>query len=352
MTEKMYYSSISENPMGTENFEFLEFASLTPTTQIEQFKNFGFKETAKHPEKAIWLFEQNGIRFILNAQPATAAYEFAKKHGPCVSAMGFKIKDASKALSHLEKIKEKIILSDTRTFDLPTLQGVGGSFIYLVDAHGQNQYEKFFDYTAKPKNPGNGLAYIDHVTHNLFRGNMDVLFDFYQRIFNFHQIRYFDITGKMTGLVSRALTSPCGNIRIPLNESSDDKSQIEEFLKLFKGEGIQHIALATKDIYNTVETLHHSNIEFLETPDVYFDMIEKRLPNHGEDLSRLRKNKILIDGTTEKEKKLLLQIFTQNMLGPVFFEIIQRKGDEGFGEGNFKALFEAIELDQIKRGVL
>jgi 4-hydroxyphenylpyruvate dioxygenase len=199
---------------------------------------------------------------------------------------------------------------------------------------------------------GVGLTYLDHVTHNLHRGNMDTWAHFYESIFNFREIRYFDIEGKLTGLKSRAMTSPCGKIRIPLNESSDDKSQIEEFLKLFNGEGIQHIALGTDNIYQTVDDLRANQLEFLNTPDTYYELIDKRLPDHGEPLDELKRNRILIDGNTYSEKALLLQIFTQNMLGPVFFEIIQRKGDEGFGEGNFKALFESIELDQIKRGVL
>lgn len=350
MTEKTFYTTPRENPMGTEGFEFLEFATTTPETQIAQFKQFGFKETAKHPTKAIWLFEQNLVRFILNAEPGTLAYAFAQKHGPAVSAMGFKIKDSTNALHHLEQCKEPLNQAANRTFNLPTMNGVGGSHIYLVDENGRKAYEAELNYKAT-QHPGLGLTYIDHVTHNLLRGNMDVLADFYGRIFNFQQIRYFNITGQKTGLVSRAMTSPCGKIRIPLNESSDDKSQIEEFLHQFNGEGIQHIAIGTNNIYQSVEDLQKNNIEFLATPNVYFDMVKDRLPGHDEDIERLRKNKILIDGNA-KEKKFLLQIFTQNMLGPVFFEIIQRKGDEGFGEGNFQALFEAIERDQIERGVI
>lgn len=346
-----YYADITHNPTGTAGFEFLEFASAQPDIQIKQFTALGFKCTAKHPQKALWLFEQNDIRFILNAEPNTLAYEFAKKHGAAVHAMGFKVNDANQAYAHAEKLKEKTNTSPQRTFPLPALEGVGGSLIYFVDDAGRQIYESQLHYQPQSPHIGIGLTSIDHLTHNLHRGNMDVWQDFYARIFNFRQIRYFNITGKITGLVSRALTSPCGKIRIPLNESSDDKSQIEEFLHQFNGEGIQHIALSANNIYQSVETLSTQGIQFLHTPNTYFDMIEARLPQHGEDVERLRRNQILIDGNA-KEKKFLLQIFTQNMLGPVFFEIIQRKGDEGFGEGNFQALFEAIERDQIERGVI
>ena len=241
-------------------------------------------------------------------------------------------------------------------YSIPAIYGVGNSLIYFVDDknHTPNYMQDFhFFNEAKQNHPGLGLTYIDHVTHNLYRGNMIEWADFYQGIFNFREIRYFDIEGKLTGLKSKALTSPCGKIRIPLNESSDDYSQIEEFLKEFHGEGIQHIALGTNHIYDSVQKLRQQGLEFLDTPDTYYDLIEKRLPKHGEPLAALKELRILIDGNTQQQdKKLLLQIFTKNMLGPVFFEIIQRKGDEGFGEGNFRALFESIELDQIKRGVL
>lgn len=349
--EQTFYTSRDENPMGTQGFEFLEFASANPETQIRQFEQFGFKETAKHPEKAIWLFEQGQIRFLLNAEPNTHAAEFVKQHGPGVSAMGFSIKDSQAALKHLHQLQHPQNTLQGASLPLPAIEGVGKSLIYLVDKAGRKDYEAFLQYQAQTPPKGHGLLQIDHVTHNLLRGNMNVLANFYEKLFNFREIRYFNITGKKTGLYSRAMTSPCGNIRIPLNESSDDKSQIEEFLHDFQGEGIQHIALSTDNIYQTVPNLAQSGIAFLDTPNTYFDMIQDRLPGNGENLEKLRQYKILIDGNA-KEKRFLLQIFTHNMLGPVFFEIIQRKGDQGFGEGNFQALFEAIERDQMERGVI
>ena len=347
----------THNPAGTDGFEFLEFSTTQPEKLISQFKAMGFTPIAKHKFHDVTIYQQNNIRFILNNAPKSLALDFANKHGAAVCAMGFRVKNANEAYEHALKNGGKAYTAENETniYDIPAIYGVGNSLIYFVDdTNNQPNYAKQFPELTSASIPNNnaGLTYLDHVTHNLYRGNMEVWADFYTNIFNFREIRYFDIEGKLTGLKSKAMTSPCGKIRIPLNESSDDKSQIEEFLKDFNGEGIQHIALGTNDIYQSVEKLHANGIDFLDTPDTYFDLIEKRLPQHGEPTDALKKLRILIDGTTQNEKKLLLQIFTKNMLGPVFFEIIQRKGDEGFGEGNFRALFESIELDQINRGVL
>ncbi|MHB1948706.1 MAG: 4-hydroxyphenylpyruvate dioxygenase [Gammaproteobacteria bacterium] len=342
----------ADNPVGTDGFDFLEFTTQTPEILDKQFLAMGFYPVSKHKTRNITIYQQNDIRFIVNLCPESLAAQFAKTHGPSTSAMGFRVRDAKAAFKHA--IEKGARACDNGAYPIPAIYGVGGSLIYFVDQKGSGtNYDHDFipvSHGMAPKNMG--LTYLDHVTHNLHRGNMDVWYEFYKNIFNFKEVRYFDIEGRLTGLKSRAMTSPCGKIRIPLNESSDDKSQIEEFLKDFNGEGIQHIALGTKDIYQSVEDLREHGLNFLDTPDTYYELIEKRLPNHGEHTERLQKNRILIDGTTQGERKLLLQIFTKNMLGPVFFEIIQRKGDEGFGEGNFRALFESIELDQIKRGVL
>jgi len=345
----------ADNPAGTNGFDFLEFTSPQPQQLVKHFEAMGFTKIGKHQFEDVTIFQQNDIRFIINSSPHSMASRFAEKHGPAVSAMGFRVKNADAAFAYAvkngaiayEPAKDKVI------YEIPTIHGVGNTLIYFVDHKNETpNYLKHFSNLAASKQTGTGLTYIDHVTHNLYRGNLDKLADFYTRLFNFREIRYFDIEGKLTGLKSRAMTSPCGKIRIPLNESSDDKSQIEEFLKDFNGEGIQHIALGTNNIYDSVSQLRHHGLDFLETPDTYYDLIEKRLPQHGESLAELKKLRILMDGDTKKEKRLLLQIFTKNMLGPAFFEIIQRKGDEGFGEGNFRALFESIELDQINRGVL
>lgn len=347
---------VYHNPAGTRGFDFLEFCTPHPDKLIQQFTALGFNQTAKHHAGAALMFQQDDIRFIINLTQESMASEFADKHGPSVCSMGFRVEDAQAAFQHAIACGAKPYHMDStkNIYHLPAIYGVGNSLIYFVDYKNDvaNYAHQFLQISKPHQNPLTGLTYIDHVTHNLFRGNMAEWEDFYHRIFNFREIRYFDIEGRMTGLKSKALTSPCGKIRIPLNESSDDHSQIEEFLKDFNGEGIQHIALGTNNIYQSVAMLQHQGLEFLETPDTYYEMIDQRLPNHGEPIQDLQKHRILIDGHTEKERKILLQIFTKNMLGPVFFEIIQRKGDEGFGEGNFKALFESIELDQIRRGVL
>jgi len=241
--------------------------------------------------------------------------------------------------------------------NIPAIKGIGGSLIYLVDRYSeQSIYDVDFVPTGKGmlrRPAGVGLLEVDHLTHNVYRGRMDAWAGFYETLFNFREIRYFDIEGKLTGLHSRAMTSPCGRIRIPINESADDKSQIEEYLTAYRGEGIQHIALATDDIHATVEALRDRGIAFMDPPpDHYYAAVDERLPAHGEDLGRLQKNAILIDGAPTEGGGRLLQIFTRTVIGPIFFEIIQRKGDEGFGEGNFKALFEAMEQDQIRRGEL
>lgn len=346
-----------ENLAGTDGFDFLEFATNDIHKLTKQFNDMGLKAVAKHKKHPVTLFQQGDIRFLINETPDSHASQFAGKHGASACAMGFKVQDAKHAYQHAVANGAKPFTGKDfiNVHGMPAICGVGGSVIYFVEhKNGKTNYTDDFNFTdtAPHTHQGVGLTYIDHVTHNLQRGNMDIWADFYTNLFNFRQIRYFDIEGKMTGLKSRAMTSPCGKIRIPLNESSDDKSQIEEFIHEFHGEGIQHIALGSNDIYESVGSLRKHGLEFLDTPDTYYELIDGRLPKHGEPVDIMQKYRILIDGNTQEDKKLLLQIFTKNMLGPVFFEIIQRKGDEGFGEGNFRALFESIELDQIRRGVL
>lgn len=350
------YMSDNTNPMGTDGFEFVEFAAADADRMDRLFTRLGFTKIARHRSKEVSLYRQGAINFIVNSEPSSHAEEFFALHGASVNSMAFRVKDAAYAFKRACELGAEPYQGDIRPMELniPAIKGIGDSLIYLVD-----RFEKptIYDIDFMPldgvdQHPkGAGLTYIDHLTHNVMRGNMDRWAGFYERLFNFREIRYFDIEGKLTGLVSRAMTSPCGKIRIPINESTDDQSQIEEFLKLYNGEGIQHIALGTDDIFRTVETLRDNGITFLNTPDTYYDKLEQRLPGHGEDTEQLQKYRILIDGES-KENRLLLQIFTETVIGPVFFEIIRRKGDEGFGEGNFKALFESIEQDQINRGVL
>ncbi len=350
-----------ENPMGIDGFEFVEFAAPAGQGALlhDYFRKMGFTAVLRHRQRAITVYRQGGVNFLVNEDPDSFAAQFAQAHGP--SACGFAIRFRRPAAEVLATAisngaEPTTELADTRAVPAPVIKGIGDCMLYLVDRYGAagSIYDADFEPIAgAEQNPvGFGLTFIDHLTHNLYLGNMQQWSDYYERLFNFREIRYFDIKGAKTGLVSKAMTAPDGIVRIPLNESSDPKSQINEYLDAYKGEGIQHIACFTDNIYDTVEAMRAQGVAFLDTPDAYFDVIDLRIPDNGEDVPRLRANKILIDADPETKQRKLLQIFTQNAIGPIFFEIIQRKGNEGFGEGNFQALFESIERDQIKRGVL
>ena len=345
------------NPLNTDGFEFAEYASPNPKELDSLFKSLGFTAIAKHKSKDVTLYRQGDINFVLNNEPNSQASRAAEKHGPCVCAMGFRVKDAKFAHDEALKkgAKEFMVPHNDGEEELLAIKGIGESLIYLVDKYGDNGdiYGDFVPLEGVDQHPvGVGCTYIDHLTHNVYTGNMETWGKFYEDIFNFKQIRYFDIEGKLTGLVSKAMTSPCGKIRIPINEDRGEKGQIAEFLNKYNGEGIQHIALATSDIYTSVESMREQGTTFLSTPDTYYEKVDSRLEGHGEDLARMQKNCILIYGAPTEGQGLLLQIFTETVIGPVFFEFIQRKGNEGFGEGNFQALFDSIEEDQIRRGVL
>ncbi len=359
-----------DNPMGTDGFEFVEFAAPDPAMLAKVFETLGFKAIARHRHKNVTLYRQGGINFIVNAEPDSFAQRFARLHGPSICAIAFRVQDAAAAYKRALELGAWGFEGRHGPMELniPAIKGIGDSLIYLVDRwQGKNGQSggigdiSIYDVDFVPIDPANaaadmnhkgaGLVALDHLTHNVYRGRMLEWARFYERLFNFREIRYFDIEGQVTGVKSKAMTSPCGKIRIPINEEGkDEPGQIQEYLDQYGGEGIQHLALATDDIYATVEQLKANGVRFLDTPDTYYELIDKRLPNHGENVALLQKNRILIDGAPGGG--LLLQIFTENMIGPIFFEIIQRKGNEGFGEGNFKALFESIELDQMRRGVL
>jgi 4-hydroxyphenylpyruvate dioxygenase len=352
-------TDLFDNPLGTDGFEFVEFTSPDPEGLARVFEAMGFTAVARHRSKNVLRYKQGGIDFILNMEPRGQAAQFRGEHGPSINAMAFRVRDAASAFKQALARGARAVRGAVGPMELniPAIEGIGGSYLYLVDRYGAHEiYDVDFvpieGAMERERAASAGLTYIDHLTHNVQRGNMQTWADFYQRVFNFRQIRYFDIEGKATGLFSKAMTSPDGKIRIPLNESQDDKSQIEEFLHDYKGEGIQHVALGTGNIFTTVERMQARGVKFQDTPDTYYDALAARIPGHGEDVARLRAQRILIDGAPTQGQGLLLQIFTQNVVGPCFFEIIQRKGNEGFGEGNFKALFESLELDQVRRGVL
>lgn len=358
-----------DNPMGTAGFEFIEYTAPDPIALGKVFETLGFKAIARHRHKNVTLYRQGGINFLVNAEPDSFAQRFARLHGPSICAIAFRVNDAAQAYRRALELGAWGFDSRSGPMELniPAIKGIGDSLIYLVDRwHGKTGHGgigdiSIYDVDFEPIDPataqtdvnhkGAGLTLVDHLTHNVHKGRMAEWAEFYERLFNFKEVRYFDIEGKVTGVKSKAMTSPCGNIRIPINEEgTQEKGQIQEYLDLYRGEGIQHIALATDSIHDTVEQLRASGLRFLDTPDTYYELLETRLPGHGEDTDRLKKNRILLDGAPGGG--LLLQIFTENQIGPIFFEIIQRKGNEGFGEGNFKALFESIELDQMRRGVL
>ena len=350
-------SDLFDNPLGTDGFEFVEFTSPEPERLKGLFELMGFAAVSRHRSKNVLRFAQGDINFILNMEPAGQPAAFRAEHGPSANAMAFRVRDAAKALTLAVARGARQVAGPVGPMELniPAIQGIGGSNLYLVDRYGaQAIYDvDFVPLEGAPRTvPGVGLTYLDHLTHNVHRGQMNRWAAFYEDIFNFREIRYFDIEGAQTGLISKAMTSPCGKIRIPLNESQDEHSQIEEFLKDYRGEGIQHIALGTTDIYHAVETMSERGVAFQSSPDTYYEQLDARVPGHGENLQRLRADSILVDGAPTEGQGLLLQIFTQNMIGPIFFEMIQRKGNEGFGEGNFRALFESIEADQVRRGVL
>ena len=352
-------ADLFDNPLGTDGFEFVEFTSPDPQALGAHFERMGFTAVAKHRSKNVLRYRQGDINFILNMEPTGQPAEFRAHRGPSANAMAFRVKDAAKALTLAVERGAKAVQGPVGVMELniPAIEGIGGTYLYLVDRYGaQEIYDVDFvtlpgaEEAAKRNNAG--LTYIDHLTHNVHRGNMNKWASFYEDIFNFREIRYFDIEGQQTGLISKAMTSPDGKIRIPLNESQDDKSQIEEFLAIYKGEGIQHIALGSEDIFDSVESMRERGVKFQDTIDTYYEGLDARVPGHGENVQRLQADKILLDGAPTEGQGLLLQIFTENAVGPIFFELIQRKGNEGFGEGNFKALFESLELDQIRRGVL
>jgi 4-hydroxyphenylpyruvate dioxygenase len=356
--------STLDNPMGTDGFEFIEYTAPDPQLLGALFEQMGFAAVARHRSKDVLLYRQGRINFIVNREAGSFAQSFARVHGPSVCAFAMRVKDAAKAYRRALDLGARAFHGPVGPMELniPAIKGIGDSLIYLVDRYPGNNGElsiydvDFVPIEGRESQPfGAGLVEVDHLTHNVYSGRMDVWARFYEKLFNFREIRYFDIRGRRTGLTSRALTSPCGKIRIPINEPSDNGSQIQEYLDAYHGEGIQHIALASEDIFATVETLRGREVRFLDTPDTYYDRVGERVRNHGEDLERMRRNRILLDGEgVDKEhgEDKLLQIFTETVIGPIFFEIIQRKGNQGFGEGNFRALFESIEADQIARGVI
>ncbi|MEK9586632.1 MAG: 4-hydroxyphenylpyruvate dioxygenase [Halieaceae bacterium] len=355
-------TDLFENPMGLDGFEFVEYAATERGVLEPIFKSMGFSHVAKHRSKNVDLWRQGDINFIINYEPESWAYYYAQEHGPSACGMAFRVRDAKHAYARaLEQGAQPIeVPAGPMELKLPAIKGIGGAILYMVDRYeeGRSIYDIDFEFLEgvdrRPK--GCGFTVIDHLTHNVYRGRMDYWAKYYEDLFNFREIRFFDIKGEYTGLRSRAMTAPDGKIRIPLNEEGQGggEGQIEEFLMKYNGEGIQHIAFSCDDLIGCWDRLKERGVPFMTAPpETYYEMLEERLPGHGEPIEELQSRGILLDGATEDgDKRLLLQIFSESMIGPIFFEFIQRKNDEGFGEGNFQALFESIEREQLRRGAI
>ncbi len=343
------------NPAGTDGFEFVEFAHPDPDVLRDLFDKMGFTLTARHKVRDVEVWQQGDVTYLINAEPGTHAAAFIEEHGPCAPSMGWRVVDAGHALEHAVAKGAEEYTGPGKVMDVPAIKGIGGSLIYFIENYyDTSPYNTEFDWLTTANPEGVGFYYLDHLTHNVFKGNMDVWFRFYGDLFNFHQIRFFDIEGKYTGLYSRALTSPCGKIRIPINEDRGETGQIVNYLKKYKGEGIQHIAVGAHDIYDSVDAISENGIRFMPgPPESYYELSKSRVVGHEEPIERMMRHGILIDGegvVDGGETRILLQIFSKTVIGPIFFEFIQRKGDDGFGEGNFKALFESIEAEELAKG--
>ena len=353
--EALSLNEIHDNPLGVEGFEFVEFAAPDPRVLDTLFRSMGFSPVGRHQSRDVLFYRQGGVNFLVNREPESFAAEFAARHGPSCVGFALRVADRHSAFgTTVTNGARPMNAISGSAMDCPKIAGVGGSLLYLVDTREGSPFNaEYVPIEGADLNPvGFGLAYVDHLTHNVYEGHMDEWARYYERLFGFYEARYFDIRGQQTGLRSRAMTAPNGMISIPINESSEANSQINEFLEHYQGEGIQHIALYTDDIYATVESMREAGLNFLDTPETYYEILEQRIRDHGEDLERMMKNRILLDADPETGRKQLLQIFTETCIGPIFFEVIKRKGNTGFGEGNFKALFDSIELDQMRRGVL
>ncbi len=341
-----------DNPAGTAGMAFIEFSAPDVAVLTSLFADLGFAEVAWHREKPVSIWRQGGIDFVVNADPASHARRFAEAHGPCVSAIAFSVKDGPQAFARAQSFGATAWRG---TPGLPglVLDGIGGSLLYLIDDAGQRAIDAEFTWKPDAAPRGAGLVAIDHLTHCVEQGQMDKWCDFYRDIFGFRDVFYLDAKGTATGFRTRAMKSPCDGICIPVNEPTEAESQVQEYIDLYKGEGVQHVALRADDLNATLEAVAGRGIDFMNIPASYYDGTDARLPGHGQDLARLRRNGVLVDGVQDGGQwKLLLQIFSKPLLGPIFFEFIERRDNDGFGEGNAKALFEAIERDQIARGVV
>lgn len=347
-------STTPSNPLGLCGIDFVTFASPEPERLHELFLAFGFSRTMRHRTKAVDLYEQGDMIFLVDNEPTSASAAFTKAHGPTVTSMGWRFEAPRQAFEMAiarggKAHSQPDWLVDAKA--VPTLEGIGGMALYFVENHkGWRRFERFgFESLETPDHVApKGFFRVDHLTNNVAKGELRATANFYEQVFGFTPVRYFDIRGMHTGLQSFALRSPCGNFCIPINEAAEERSQINEYLRDHKGPGVQHIALQTLDILGSLEKLEGAPMEFLDIEGEYYASVFERVKGVREDREAIAKRHVLVDGDDEG---YLLQIFTKNLLGPIFFELIQRENHHAFGEGNFGALFRSIERDQAKRGV-
>ncbi len=348
---------MSSNPLNLNGIDFVEFSAETPEHFHKLFTDFGFSKIAKQRDLNIDLYRQNEITFLANYHKDSFGDRFQKAHGPSISAMGWRVENAEQALAEAKKRGAKECYEGDYTYRdgkrVPAIFGIGDSLIYFIepDAEGKFTYSRYnFEMLQDPIIvEDKGFLVIDHLTNNVFKGTMDTWANFYKNVFGFEEVRYFDIKGQKTGLTSYALKSPCGKFCIPINEADEAKSQINEYLDEYNGPGVQHLAFLTNDILKSLDALKETTISTLDINPEYYQTVFDRVPNVKEDKTKIENLQVLVDGD---EDGYLLQIFTKNIVGPIFIEMIQRENHLSFGEGNFQALFDSIERDQMKRGVL
>lgn len=348
---------MAENFLNLDGIDFVEFSSSSPEYLENLFFEFGFSKLLNHKSKDISCFQQGDITIMLNREKDSFADSFQKLHGPSISAMAWRVKDPKQALETAIQNGAKKSDSSDYTYAngevVPAIYGIGDSLIYFIEDGRESDlnYQRIgFERLEKPVIvKDKGFLLIDHMTNNVYKGTMEEWAQFYKKVFGFEEVRYFDIKGEKTGLISYALRSPCGKFCIPINEADEAKSQINEYLEEYKGPGIQHLAFLTRDLLHSLHELENTSINTLDIKEDYYESVFNRVPNVKEDKAEIERLNVLVDGD---EEGYLLQIFTKNIVGPIFVEMIQRENHLSFGEGNFQALFDSIERDQMRRGVL
>ncbi len=350
-----FKGGVIENPLGLRGIEFIQFTALKPEHVHRTLKSLGFSRLMERADRTQFYYQQHDIHVLVDHAESGFERAFAEQHGPSICAMGWRFEDPDAA--YKEALRRGARAFEPGNIGAPSLKfpaiyGIGDSILYFLgsgDIPSLLEGQGFAMMAMPERVPSKGFLRIDHLTNNVYKNTMSYWADFYKNIFGFVEVRYFDIKGEKTGLTSYALRSPDGSFSIPINEGNESKSQIEEYLRDYRGPGVQHLALLSDDLLTSVEQLAGTGIETLDIMPEYYEEAFRRVPDVTEDRERIKTLQVLVDGDPEG---YLLQIFTQNLFGPIFIEMIQRKNHHAFGEGNFTALFQSIERDQERRGVL